>query len=141
MSSPSAVPSVVCSGLSFAWPDGTVALDRLDATFPAGRTGLIGRNGSGKSTLVRLVAGELVPTSGSVSVAGDVAVLPQQLPADGSVADLLGIADRVRAVRAITAGDAGPEHVAALGDEWDVRDVWDVEERAAAVLARLRTGG
>jgi lipopolysaccharide transport system ATP-binding protein len=34
--------------------------------------GLIGRNGSGKSTLLRLIAGILVPTSGEISVKGDV---------------------------------------------------------------------
>lgn len=43
--------------LDFAWPDGTVALDGLNATLPAGRTGLVGANGSGKSTLLRLIAG------------------------------------------------------------------------------------
>ena len=41
--------SIVCSAVSFAWPDGTVVLDGLDAAFGQGRTGLIGLNGSGKT--------------------------------------------------------------------------------------------
>jgi ABC-type transport system involved in cytochrome bd biosynthesis fused ATPase/permease subunit len=36
--------------LDFTWPDGTVALERLNATLSTGRTGLVGANGSGKVT-------------------------------------------------------------------------------------------
>ena len=40
--------AIVCSALSFAWPDGEAVLSGLDVAFGAGRTGLIGANGSGK---------------------------------------------------------------------------------------------
>ncbi|MGL4257822.1 MAG: ATP-binding cassette domain-containing protein, partial [Microbacterium sp.] len=59
MSAHTTAPSVVLDRVSFAWPDGTIALDGVTGSFGAGRTGLIGRNGSGKSTLLRLIAGEL----------------------------------------------------------------------------------
>jgi ATPase subunit of ABC transporter with duplicated ATPase domains len=126
-------PAVVCAGLSFAWPDGTPVLDRLDVAFDAGRTGLIGSNGSGKTTLLRLIAGELTPTAGMVSVAGEVAVLPQHLPLDvwRTVSDLLGIRAQRAALAAIVSGDASAGTFAVLADGWDV------EERARAELARL----
>lgn len=45
------------------------------------RIGLVGRNGAGKSTLLKLIVGEMVPSSGSISVPNDVRVgyLPQQM--------------------------------------------------------------
>ncbi len=57
---------VLCTGLSFAWPDGTQVLDDLSWAAREGSTGLIGRNGGGKSTLLRLIAGRLLPSSGTV---------------------------------------------------------------------------
>jgi len=116
--------SIVLSDLDFSFPNGRVVLSGLSATFDPGRTGLIGVNGSGKSTLLRLVAGELRPVSGSVTVTGDVGYLPQDLTLDvsASVASLLGIA-RVRdAIASIEAGDASVEAFEAVGDDWDAED-------------------
>ncbi|MBO2466198.1 ABC-F family ATP-binding cassette domain-containing protein [Actinomadura violacea] len=128
--------AIVCSDLSFAWPDGTPVLDGLDAAFGTGRTGLAGVNGSGKSTLLKLIAGELRPGTGTVSVEGEVGYLPQTLVLDGSatVADLLGIAAARAALHAIERGEATEENFAAVGDDWDV------EERALAELGRLGLG-
>jgi ABC-2 type transport system ATP-binding protein len=54
------------------------ALDGLDLTVKAGSSvALVGRNGAGKSTSLRVLAGLLPPTSGSLRVAGvDVALDP-----------------------------------------------------------------
>jgi ATPase subunit of ABC transporter with duplicated ATPase domains len=125
--------SVVCDDLSFHWPDGTPVIDHLDAAFDTGRTGLVGLNGSGKSSLLRLIAGELLPSRGSVTTAGDVGYLPQQLPltVERTVADLLGIGRELAALRAITGGDTSEAAFTALDDNWDV------EERALAELARF----
>ena len=53
--------SVVCSHLSFSWPDDTPVFQDLSFTVGPGRTGLVAPNGAGKSTLLRLIAGELQP--------------------------------------------------------------------------------
>ncbi|MEU8124077.1 ABC-F family ATP-binding cassette domain-containing protein [Spirillospora sp. NPDC049024] len=128
--------AIVCSDLSFAWEDGTVVLDGLDAAFGTGRTGLIGVNGSGKSTLLKIIAGELRPGSGTVSVEGEIGYLPQNLVLDdtATVSDLLGITATRAALHAIERGEATEENFTAVGDDWDV------EERARAELDRLGLG-
>ncbi|MFE2497542.1 ATP-binding cassette domain-containing protein [Streptomyces scopuliridis] len=128
--------SLTCSGLSFQWPDGTTVLDGLSLTIGRGRTGLVGANGTGKSTLLRLLAGLLHPSQGSVSAGGSLAHLPQNVTLDTAlrVDEALGIAERRGALRAIEAGDVRDTHFETIGDDWDV------EERALATLGSLGLG-
>ncbi|MET0900797.1 MAG: ABC-F family ATP-binding cassette domain-containing protein [Mycobacterium sp.] len=129
----SVTASISVTDLGFTWPDGSVALSGITAAFGPGRTGLVGANGSGKSTLLRLIAGELTPTTGSISTRGEVSYLPQTLTlaADTSVAELLGVAEIVAAVRAIEAGDVSARHFDVVGDDWDV------ETRCRAALDEI----
>ena len=131
---PAPSPVVTCSGLRFAWPDGTAVFTGLSLAISPGRTGLIGVNGSGKSTLLRLIAGELAPAAGAVTVAGDLGYLPQNLALgapETRVEEALGIAGIRAAVAAIEAGDASEENFARVGPDWDA------EQRARATLDRL----
>jgi ATPase subunit of ABC transporter with duplicated ATPase domains len=125
--------AIVCSDLSFSWPDGTPVLSGVTASFGRGRTGLIGVNGSGKSTLLKLIAGELRPRSGLARADGEVGYLPQAitLGTHRTVSDLLGITAARDALHAIEAGETALDAFAAVGDDWAV------EERACAWLDRL----
>jgi ATPase subunit of ABC transporter with duplicated ATPase domains len=129
--------SIDLHDLSFTWPDGTTAITALSASFSRGRTGIVGRNGAGKSTLLRLIAGELVPTGGSVTSDGRVGYLRQDVALDPSrtLADLLGIAPVLDALARLEAGESGDDVFDTIGDDWDI------EERARAALAELRFSG
>ncbi|MCI3934691.1 ribosomal protection-like ABC-F family protein [Streptomyces sp. AN091965] len=125
--------AVVCSNVSFAWPDDTPVFHDLSFTVATGRTGLVAPNGSGKSTLLKLIAGELTPATGSLSVGGTLGYLPQSLPLTGdlTVAEVLGVAAVIRALDAVESGDVSEEHFTTIGDDWDI------EERTRAQLDRL----
>ena len=73
------------NGVSYALPDGRPLLRDVSFKVDEGSvTALVGPNGSGKTTLLRLVAGEIAPDAGSVSVSGELAVMHQFI---GSVRD------------------------------------------------------
>ncbi|GGY36826.1 ABC transporter ATP-binding protein [Streptomyces omiyaensis] len=137
MSTTPSHPTVVCSGLSFSWPDDTPVLDELSFSLAGGATGLVAPNGAGKSTLLKLIVGELRPTAGSVAVGGTLGYLPQSLPLTGdlTVADVLGVAGVIRALDAVESGDVAEEHFAVIGYDWDI------EERSRAQLDRLGLAG
>ncbi|MEV6038821.1 ABC-F family ATP-binding cassette domain-containing protein [Nonomuraea sp. NPDC052116] len=127
---------IICSSLSFSWPDDTPVFSDLSFTVGGGRTGLVAPNGAGKSTLLKLIAGEYRPGGGSVSVGGLLGYLPQSLPLTGdlTVAEVLGIAPVIAALDAIESGDASEEHFTTIGNDWDI------EERTRAQLDRLGLG-
>lgn len=132
-----AMTAVTFSSVCLRWPDGTPALRDMNLQISRGRYGLVGGNGSGKSTLLRLIAGELQPTSGRITVAGEVGYLPQTLTLDSDrpVADLLGLTAIRRALRAVEAGSIDESHYDVIGDDWDA------EQRAVAQLERLGLPG
>jgi ATPase subunit of ABC transporter with duplicated ATPase domains len=133
------VPAITCTDLSFSWPDGDAVITGLTVAFGDQRTALIGHNGAGKSTLLKLIARRLRPTSGTISVRGDVGYLPQDmtLQVGASVADLLEVAPIRAAITAIEAGDVRQELFDTIGSEGGRGGGWDIEERAVAELGRL----
>ncbi|MBN2565739.1 MAG: ABC-F family ATP-binding cassette domain-containing protein [Candidatus Eisenbacteria bacterium] len=121
------------------------------------RVGLVGVNGSGKTTLLRLIEGALSPDSGGVtsSKGTTFGYLPQEeLTLSGRTlfdelltvfSDLSDIEDRMRELEhdmSELPGE-GSEHdrvmreYAALQHEFEVRDGFTIEARAAEVLAGL----
>jgi cobalt/nickel transport system ATP-binding protein len=62
---------IECAGLSFAYPDGSIALSDIAFHVEPGESlGLVGPNGAGKTTLFLCLAGVLTANSTTLSVAG-----------------------------------------------------------------------
>ncbi|ANI42808.1 ribosomal protection-like ABC-F family protein [Mycolicibacterium vaccae] len=117
---------------------------------PGDVVGVVGANGAGKSTLLRILAGELAPLEGSVSVApadAFVGWLPQEherVPGEtvaGYIARRTGCAEATRAMEAAAAAldDAGTgaEAYSAALDHWLATGAADLDERLPPVLADL----
>ncbi|MCA1552636.1 ATP-binding cassette domain-containing protein, partial [Bradyrhizobium sp. BRP19] len=68
---------VVLDSISLHTPDSRPLFDELTLAIGRERIGLVGRNGCGKSILLRLIAGEVEPSAGSIHRAGSIGVLAQ----------------------------------------------------------------
>lgn len=63
------MPLLVCKDLTKSYVRSSPVLDRFNLSLPAGRIlGILGPNGCGKSTLLKLIAGLLLPDSGTIAV-------------------------------------------------------------------------
>lgn len=126
-----AAAHVSIAHLHFAHPSQPLLFVDLSAVFSAPLTGLIGDNGCGKTTLMRLILGDLAPSSGSLAAPEHMAYLPQDmgLNRNQTLAELCGISEILRALQAVESGEYSPELYEIIGDSWDV------EERTLAALA------
>jgi ATPase subunit of ABC transporter with duplicated ATPase domains len=129
----------------------------LDVTVAPGDViGVVGANGAGKSTLLRILAGDLEPLGGAVSVAPPDAFigwLPQEherIPGEtvaAYIARRTGCTDATQAMDAAAAALAEPDQSAANEDpavaysaaldHWLATGAADLDERLPAVLADL----
>jgi ATPase subunit of ABC transporter with duplicated ATPase domains len=124
--------SIVIQSLTYLHPDKTPLFENIAASVT--KAALVGNNGVGKSTLLQLIAGQLQPASGEIILSEKPYYVPQHLGQydEYTIAEVLGVATQLKALKAILAGDTSTAHFTALNDEWDV------EERVTAALAHWR---
>ncbi|MEU5049668.1 ATP-binding cassette domain-containing protein [Streptomyces sp. NPDC021096] len=112
---------VEAAHLEYFLPDGRALLG--DVSFRVGEgaaVALVGANGAGKTTLLRLIAGELQPHGGSVTVTGGLGVMPQFVGSvrdDRTVRDLLLTVAQPRIRQAAAAVDAAEHAIMTVDDE------------------------
>ncbi|WP_431925471.1 ABC-F family ATP-binding cassette domain-containing protein [Nonomuraea jabiensis] len=129
---------------------GRPVLTGVDLTVsPGDRLGVVGENGRGKTTLLQVLAGTLVPDSGTVHRAGSIGVADQEIPIalDRTVGDLIDVElAQVRAVlaafeeasQALVEERPGAEQAYATALETaDSIDAWDADRRVDLALAAL----
>ncbi|MEU9862665.1 ATP-binding cassette domain-containing protein [Streptomyces sp. NPDC047971] len=112
---------VEAAHLEYYLPDGRVLL--ADASFRVGEgavVALVGANGAGKTTLLRMIAGELQPHGGSVTVSGGLGVMPQFVGSvrdERTVRDLLVSVAQPRIREAAKAVDRAEHLIMTVDDE------------------------
>ncbi len=123
--------SITLAGLAWSTPDGHQLFSDLNLSIDAERVGLVGRNGVGKTTLLKLIARELRPSAGTVSVEGRLGVLRQavHLRADETIADTFGARDGLALLDRAETGEASVDDLA--------RADWSLPIRMAAALDRV----
>ncbi|ROT95008.1 ABC transporter ATP-binding protein [Altererythrobacter sp. FM1] len=121
-------PSISLSNLAWSTPDGTPLFANLNLTFGAERTGIVGRNGVGKSTLLQLIAGDMQPAAGRISLSCTFAMMRQSSLAhpDDTLVDLFG------ARTALDLLDRAERGVAEIDELADAD--WDLPTRLEAAL-------
>ncbi|MFF0423027.1 ABC-F family ATP-binding cassette domain-containing protein [Streptomyces sp. NPDC004520] len=112
---------VEAAHLEYYLPDGRVLLG--DASFRVGEgavVALVGANGAGKTTLLRMIAGELQPHGGTVTVSGGLGVMPQFVGSvrdESTVRDLLVSVAQPRIREAARAVDEAEHLIMTVDDE------------------------
>lgn len=114
--------SIILSGVTFHYPNQKPLLECINLSVVSGRkVSVIGNNGTGKSTLLKLIAGELNVSSGSVYCASTPYYIPQQIGIAGiSVSQALGVSDKIEALHAICNGSDEYRYYETLADDWDI---------------------
>ncbi|WP_316821990.1 ABC-F family ATP-binding cassette domain-containing protein [Pedobacter gandavensis] len=108
--------------ITYQHPNKDVLFKGLNLSLNANdKIALIGNNGLGKSTILKISAGKLVPVAGTVKMASKPYYVPQLLDEynDRSVAEVLGLGDKLKALQEILDGQATEENLNVLNDDWD----------------------
>lgn len=130
--------SFIIKDLSYIHTDKEILFSHIHLSINSGdKIALTGNNGCGKSTLMRILAGDLSPSSGMVLRPEHLYYVPQHFGQYDrqTIAQALGISHKLSALHAILSGDAAEAHFNTLNDDWTV------EERAQAALDSWGLGG
>jgi len=98
---------------------------------------LIGNNGVGKSTLLKIMAGNLYPSSGVVKTESTSYYIPQVFGQfnDYTVAQALHLEDKIKALKEILNGNVTDANLTLLDDDWAI------EERCFESFAHWKLDG
>lgn len=85
---------------------------------------LIGNNGAGKSTLLKIIAGQILPSAGDITIFSKPYCIPQRVGQfdNLTVAQAIGVADRLNALSEILSGKVTEDNLSALNDEWTIEE-------------------
>lgn len=137
-------------GLTKAYAGGKKVLEGINLSFyPDAKIGVLGPNGSGKSTLLRIMAGIDKEFAGEAWVAegATVGYLSQEPELDPALNVMGNVMEGVAAKKAILDqynalmmdySEENAEQAAALQDQIDAQNLWDLETQVEQAMDALR---
>ena len=136
--------------VSKTYPGGKQVLRDISLSFlPGAKIGVVGVNGAGKSTLLKILAGQVDDFNGEAWAADGIKVgyLPQEPELDAEkdvmgnamegVAEKKAMVDRFNELAA-NYSDETADEMAALQDQIDALDLWDLDSQVEQALDALR---
>lgn len=114
--------SIIVSDISYHYQNQNTIFEHISFSVADNSTvSIIGDNGTGKSTLLRVIAGELRQSDGSIQFSSEPYYIPQNVVPTGKyVAQFLKVAEKLQALHAITGGSTSQSDYDTLSDDWDI---------------------
>ncbi|MGS2740848.1 ABC-F family ATP-binding cassette domain-containing protein [Sinomicrobium sp. M5D2P17] len=116
---------LILQNISYTHPNKNLLFDNINLTVNQGeKISLIGNNGSGKSTLLKILAKELEPFEGQLSLHTEPYFVPQIYGQYNhlTIAEALKIDKKINAFREILDGNVSEENYTLLDDDWTIED-------------------
>jgi ATPase subunit of ABC transporter with duplicated ATPase domains len=143
--------SIVVKQLSYIHSNREYLFQDLNFSVAQGhKVALVGPNGAGKSTLMYLIAGKIFPASGEIAAQDKPYVVPQHFGQydQMTVAEALGIDQKIMALHSILNGDAAAEYFSTLDDDWGIEEsafaalgLWDLPDISLSQKLAQFSGG
>ena len=116
---------VLLQNISYSFPNKEILFSNLNlAVGNQEKIALIGNNGSGKSTLLKIIARELQPSAGQITLQENPYSIPQVFGQYNhlTIAEALQIHQKLDALNAILQGDTSEENFKLLQEDWTIEE-------------------
>ncbi|WP_317127411.1 ATP-binding cassette domain-containing protein [Chryseobacterium sp. CH21] len=116
---------ILLQNMSFGFPGGNLLFNHINLTIQSHtKSALVGSNGMGKSTLLKIIAGEMQPLNGNITIQGDIFYVPQMFGNFNhlTIAECLKIDQKLHALQKIISGEVDEMYFEILNDDWDIEE-------------------
>ncbi|NDV84045.1 ribosomal protection-like ABC-F family protein [Bacteroides sp. 51] len=119
--------SIIISDLAYHYPNQDHLFAHISFSVEKqSKISIVGNNGVGKSTILKLLAGELSPSEGSITSSSQPYYIPQHTGLlHQTVAEVLQISDKLKAMEAIIQGSVSQADYDTLADDWTIESRYE----------------
>ena len=141
----------ILQNLSYMHADRELLFDNISLSVNSKeKMAIIGNNGVGKSTLLKIIAGQILQSAGTMTISSKPYYLPQIVGQFDylTVAQAMGISDKLNALSEILSGHVTEENLSLLNDDWMIEErcrealsYWQLEDLDLNAQMQTISGG